>query len=150
MPRKLKTYQTSLGFLVGSSARFSEHAKLPKDLAKGTKERSVKPKREKKSQPKKSDDKSTRAAVLAFEREHKRREMARRKEEAARQKKLRKRDEAILKAERALEIATRRHATKSEEIERQRAAVEKLSLAEETRWEKEKEKLESALRRAGE
>jgi hypothetical protein len=140
MPRKLKTYQTSLGFFdlaiaapsmkaaaeawggniedfgrgfakqtddleivtatmakpgvvlkrpVGSNARFSEHAKLPKDLPEGTKERSAKPKREKKSQPKKIDEKSTRAAALAFEREHKRREMARRKEEVARQKKLR-------------------------------------------------------------
>jgi colicin import membrane protein len=74
---------------VGSNARFSEHAKLPKDLPEGTKERSAKPKREKKSQPKKIDEKSTRAAALAFEREHKRREMARRKEEVARQKKLR-------------------------------------------------------------
>ena len=104
---------------------------------------------EKKRQPEKVDDKTTRAAALAFEREHKRRETARRKEEAARQKKLRKREEAIVKAERALELATSRHATKSEGIERQRAAVEKLSQAEETRWgKKEKEKLESALRRA--
>src|SRR6185437_8862102 len=119
MPRKLKTYQTSLGFFdlaiaapsmkaaaeawggniedfgrgfakqtddpevvtaamakpgvvlkrpVGSDARFSEHAKLPKDLPEGTEERSAKPKL--KSQPKRIDDKSTRAAALAFEREH--------------------------------------------------------------------------------
>ena len=135
---------------VGSNGRFSEHAKLPKGLPEEIKGRSAKPKREKKRQPEKVDDKTTRAAALAFEREHKRRETARRKEEAARQKKLRKREEAIVKAERALELATRRHATKSEEIERQRAAVEKLSQAEETRWEKEKEKLESALRRARE
>ena len=135
---------------VGSNGRFSEHAKLPKDLPEEIKERSAKPKREKNRQPEKVDDKNTRAAALAFEREHKRRETTRRKEEATRQKKLRKREEAILKAERALELATRRHATKSEEIERQRAAVEKLSEAEESRWEKEKEKLESALRRAGE
>jgi colicin import membrane protein len=135
---------------VGSSARFSEHAELPKDLPEGAKERPAKPKREKKNQPKKVDDKTTRAAALAFEREHKRREMARRKEEAVRQKKLRTREEAILKVERALHLATRRHTTKSQEIERQRAAVEKLSQAEESRWEKEKEKLESALRRARE
>jgi len=71
-------------------------------------------------------------------------------EEAAQDKKRRRREEAILKAERALELATRRRAAKSQEIERQRAAVEKLSQAEESRWEKEKEKLESVLRRARE
>ena len=135
---------------VGSNACFREHAKLPKDLPKEIKEHSAKPKREEKRQPRKGDDKDPRAAALAFEREHKQRETARRKHEAARQKKLRKRDKAILKAEQALDLATRRHTTKSEGIERQRAAVEKLSQAEETRWEKEKEKLESALRRARE
>lgn len=200
MPRRLKTYQTSLGFFdlaiaapsmkaaaeawggntedfargfakqtddpeivaatmakpgvvlkrpVGSNDRFSEHAKLPKGLPEEIKRPSAKPKGEKKRQPEKAHDKNTRAAALAFEREHKRRETTRRKEEATRQKKLQQREEAILKAERALELATRRHATKSEEIERQRAAVEKLSQAEESRWEKEKEKLESALRRGG-
>ena len=121
---------------VGSNGRFSEHAKLPKDLPEEIKVRSAKPKREKKRQPEKVNDKTTHAATLAFEREHKRREMARRKEEAARQEKLRKREEAIVKAERALELATSRHATKSEGIERQRAAVEKHSQAEESRWEK--------------
>lgn len=135
---------------VGSNGRFSEHAKLPKDLPEEIKGRSAKPKREKKRQPEEVNDKTTRAAALAFEREHKRRETARRKEEATREKKLRKREEAILKAERSLELAMSRHATKSKGIERQRAAAEKLSQAEETRWEKEKEKLDSALRRARE
>ena len=122
----------------------------PKIFLRKSRDARAKPKREKQRQPKNVDDKTTRAAALAFEREHKRREMARRKEEAARQEKLRKREEAIVKAERALELATSRHATKSEGIERQRAAVEKHSQAEETRWEKEKEKLKSALRRARE
>ncbi len=135
---------------VGSNGRFSEHAKLPKGLPEEIKGRSAKPKREKQRQREKVNDKTTRAAAFAYEREHKRRKAARRKEEAARQKKLRKREEAILKAERALELATRRHATKSKEIERLRFALKKRSQAEETRWEKEKEKLESALRRARE
>jgi hypothetical protein len=135
---------------VGSNGRFSEHAKLPEDLPEEIKGRSAKPKRDKHRQPEKVDDKTTRAATLAFEREHKRRETQRRKEEAARQERLRKREDAILKAERALQLATRRHTSNSEGIERQRAVVEKLSQAEETRWEKEKAKLESALRRARE
>src|SRR3954463_16728211 len=125
MPRKLKTYQTSLGFFdlavaapsmkaaaeawggntedfgrgfakqtddpeivaatmakpgvvlkrpVGSNGRFSEHAKLPKDLPEGIKVRSAKPEREKKRQPEKVDVKTTRAAAFAYKREHKRRE----------------------------------------------------------------------------
>src|SRR6185437_12042537 len=178
MPRKLKTYQTSLGFFdlavaapsmkaaaeawgsntedfgrgfakqtddpeivaatmakpgvvlkrpVGSKGRFSEHAKLPKDLPEETKERSAKPKREEKRQPRNVDDKDPRASALAFEREHKQREMARQKEEAAQERKRRKGEEAIVKAERALELAARRHATKAKEIERQRSAVERLS-----------------------
>jgi hypothetical protein len=133
---------------VGSNGRFSEHAKLPKDLPKEIKEHSAKPKREEKRQPRKGDDKDPRAAALAFEREHKRREMARQKEEAAQEKKRRKREEAIAMAEKALEQAERRHVTKSAEIERQRIAVEKLSQAEDTRWAKVKEKLETAILRA--
>src|SRR3954470_17283798 len=117
MPRKLKTYQTSLGFFdlavaapsmkaaaeawggniedfgrgfakqtddpeivaatmakpgvvlkrpVGSNGHFSEHAKLPKDLAEGNKGRSAKPKQEKKRQPEKVNAKATRPAAFAY------------------------------------------------------------------------------------
>ena len=48
----------------------------------------------------------------------------------------------------ALEEAKRDHETKVEEIKRDRAALDRRSQAEDARWEKQKEKLETALRRA--
>ena len=199
MPRRLKTYRTSLGFFdlaiaapsmkaaaeawggnvedfkrgfakqtedpeiiaatmakpgvvlkrpVGSNGRFTEHAKLPKDLPQDSKERPAKRKEKKKPPAAKLDNKATRAAALAFEREQKKRETARVKEEAAREKERQKREQAIVKAERAFELATRRHATKSKQIERLRVSLDKRAEAEEIRWQKESKKLESAIRRA--
>ena len=199
MARKLKTYQTSLGFFdlaiaapsmkaaaeawggntedfkrgfakqtddpelvaatmakpgtvlkrpVGSSGTYTEHAKLPKHLAEGTKDSPTKQQPKKKPQPpRKLDDKATRAAALAFEREQTRREIAGRKEEAAREKKRRRQEQELAKAESALALATKRHEATSNEIERQRTALEKRSQAEDARWEKEKEKLDSAVSR---
>jgi hypothetical protein len=51
-------------------------------------------------------------------------------------------------AERALEEAKRDHEAKVEEIRRERAALDRRAQAEDARWEKQKEKLETALRRA--
>ena len=136
---------------VGSSGAYTEHAKLPKHLAETTKEGGTKQQLKKKPQQTRAlEDNAARAATLAFEHEQRRRETARRKEEAAREKKRRWREQALAKAESALALATRRHATRSNEIERQRVALERRSQAEEARWEKEKEKLRSAVRRAGE
>jgi colicin import membrane protein len=84
-----------------------------------------------------------RASAPAFEREQKRRELERRKEEAAPEKELR-RDQAIAQAiataERSLEQGKR-----EQKIEKDRARLQ----AENARWGKQKEKLEAALRRAG-
>ena len=201
MARKLKTYQTSLGFFdlaiaapsmkaalqawgsetnlfqqgfaketddpaivaatlakpgvvlrrpVGSDGAFSEHAELPKELPiDKVKERSAKPRATTSEPPaQKVDDEAAREAALAFERERKRRDCERRKEEIAREKERKRREQAIAKAEAALEEAKRDHETKVEEIERDRAALDRRSQAEDARWEKQKEKLETALRRA--
>jgi colicin import membrane protein len=117
---------------VGSDGAFSEHAELPKELPiDKVKERTAKPRATTREPPaQKADDKAAREATLAFERERKRRE------------------QAIAKAETALEEAKRYHETKAEEIERDRAALDRRSQAEDARWEKQKEKLETALRRA--
>ena len=93
-------------------------------------------------------DKAAREAALAFERERQRRNSERRKEEAAREKERKRREQAIAKAEAALEEAKRDHETRVEEIERDRAALDRRSQAEAARWEKQKEELETALRRA--
>ena len=132
---------------VGSNGPFTEHAKLPKDLpVEKVKARAEKSQKELPAA--KADSKAERAAALAFERAQKRRELERRKEEAAREKERRHREQAIAKAERALEQAKRQHETKVQEIEKDRASLDKRSQSENARWEKQKEKLETAMRRA--
>jgi hypothetical protein len=201
MARKLKTYQTSLGFFelaiaapsmkaalqawgsdtnlfhqgfatetddpaivaatlarpgvvlrrpVGSDGAFSEHAELPKELpVDKVKERAAKPRATPSEPPaQKVDAKAAREAALAFEREREWRESQRRKEAAAREQERKRREQAVAKAEAALEEAKREHDTKVEEIERERAALERRSQAEDARWAKQKAELEVALRQA--
>jgi hypothetical protein len=132
---------------VGSNGSFTEHAELPKDLpVEKLKEGPAKPHKE--SPPRTTDSRADRAAALAFEREQRRRELQRQKEEAAREKERKRREQAIAKAERTLEQAARRHETKVQEIQRDQAALDKRSQAENERWEREREKLDRALRRA--
>ena len=135
---------------VGSDGAFSEHAELPKNLLiEKVKERPAKLQATISEPPaQKVDDKAAREAALAFERERKRRDSERRKEEIAREKERKQREQAIAKAEAALEKAKRDHETMVEEIERDRAALDRRSQAEDARWAKQKEQLETALRRA--
>jgi colicin import membrane protein len=65
-------------------------------------------------------------------------------EEAVKGKERQRREQAIAKAQAALENAEREHDRMTSAIEAERAAVEKSSEAEEARWEKQKEKLEAA------
>ena len=130
---------------VGSNGDFSEHAELPKDLPIDKVE-DRQPKAKELSGRKVNDE--AREAALAFEREQKRRDTARRNEEAAREKERKRREQVIAKAERALEEAKRDHETKAEAIANDRVALHRRSQAEDARWGKQKEKLEIALRRA--
>jgi hypothetical protein len=153
---------------VGSDGAFSERAELPRELpVDKAKERTAKPRATtREPPPQKVDDKAAREAALEFERERKRRDSERReeetarererkrrdrerrKEEAAREKERKRREQAIAKAETALEEAKRNHEANVEEIERDRAALDRRSQAEDARWAKQKEQLETALRRA--
>jgi colicin import membrane protein len=200
MARKLKTYQTSLGFFdlaiaapsmkaalkawgadsnlfhqgvakesddpvvvaatlskpgvilrrpVGSDGPFREHADLPRLSGNETRQRMAKtranPKRQQRDKP---DSKTARQAALEYERAEKLRESERRKEESARRKQRERRERAVAKVQAALEKAQREHVRRSSTIEAERSAVEKRSQAEDVRWEKQKRKLESELRRA--
>ena len=197
MARKLKTYQTSLGFFdlaiaapsmkaaleawgadsnlfhqgaakesedsdviaatmaapgvvlkrpVGSSGPFKEHADLPTDLAgEGTPKKSG---RKPQKHPKTTDQAADRKAALAFEKEQKRRDRERAKEEAAREKERERRQRAIDKAQSSLDAARRKHEEIAADIQAQIEALQKKSQAEDARWEKEKSRLEAALRRA--
>jgi colicin import membrane protein len=201
MARKLKTYQTSLGFYdlaiaapsmkaaleawgsnsnlfhqgaaretsdpkivaatmatpgvvvrrpVGSSGPFTEHAALPTDLSVDESHGPKRDRRKLKNLPPCTDQKAARRAALVYERTERQRQIERRKEEAAKAKERQRREEATAKAQAALDKAKREHEAKTDVIEAERAAVEKRSQAEGDRWEKQKEKLERALRQARE
>lgn len=135
---------------VGSDGAFSERAKLPKGLATDNAKDTTATPRATRGEPptRKVDDKAAREAALAFERERKRRDSERRREELARERERRRREQAIARAEAALEEAKRVHEARVAEIERERAALERRAQAEDERWAKQKETLETALRRA--
>ncbi|MCK1350578.1 cell envelope biogenesis protein TolA [Bradyrhizobium sp. CW7] len=202
MARKLKTYQTSLGFFdqaiaapsmkaaleawgadsnlfhqgtakeshdpdviaatmakpgvvlrrpVGTERPFSEHAELPTDLGGGGPRKTArKPKGPKTKKPsaRPVDKAAGRKAALADEREQRYRELERAKEEAATQKERERRQQAVDKARAALDKAEQEHAKRAATIQAEVEALEKRSQTEEARWDKEKERLEAALRRA--
>ncbi|UGY02482.1 cell envelope biogenesis protein TolA [Bradyrhizobium quebecense] len=203
MARKLKTYQTSLGFFdlaiaapsmkaaleawgadsnlfhqgaakesddpdviaaamkkpgvilrrpVGSDGSFNEHAELPTDLGGGR--RSTKAERKskgpvaKKRSARPVDKAAERKAALAYEREERRRADERRREEAARRKERERRQQAVDKAQAALDKGEQEHATRAAAIQAEVESLAKRSQTEDARWNKEKERLEAALRRA--
>jgi hypothetical protein len=135
---------------VGSNGAFSEHAGLPKDLPAATAKPAPAKRPAKRPEPptKAIDDKTAREAARAFEKEQKRRDGERRKEEAKRQRERERRERAVGAAEAALEQARKDHETRVEDIEKDRAALDKRSQAEDARWRKKKEELEAELRRA--
>ena len=134
---------------VGSDGPFKEHAGLPTDLVGDGPRRktTLKPKEQ---VPGTTDDTAARTAALAFESEQRRREKQRLKEQAVAERQRQRRDEAIAKARAALERSEREHLKKVATIEAARDALEKKSQSENDRWAREKEELESALRRARE
>jgi hypothetical protein len=202
MARKLKTYQTSLGFFdlaiaapsmkaaleawgadsnlfhqgaakesddpdviaaarkkpgvvlrrpVGSNGSFSEHADLPTDLGDGGRpaKGARKPERRKPKVAARPVDKAAeRKGALAYEREQRRREGERARQEATRQKERERRQQAVDRAQAALAKAQREHAKRAAATQAEAEALEKRSQAEDARWDKEKERLEAALRRA--
>jgi colicin import membrane protein len=200
MPRKLKIYQTSVGFFdlavaapsmkaaleawgagsnlfhqgaakqtedpdvvaatlskpgvvlkrpAGSSGRFSEHSELPsmddEEVHRGRSKRS-----RTSSQPTtpKIRENDAREAALQFEREQERRDAERQREQAARAKEQAKRAKAVAKAEAVLQKAEREHDGKVNGLRTQRDAIEERLHAENDQWEKRKNRLEAALRKA--
>ncbi|MBW7968400.1 cell envelope biogenesis protein TolA [Bradyrhizobium sp. BR 10289] len=149
---------------VGSDGAFTTHAELPTDLT----EDSRTPKRRARSRPKKAaskgaakraakgaarsetDDRQARAAAAAFAREQERRDIARHKEEAELAKARARREKAVAAAEAALEEARGEHQARAEEIEAERAALDEREATEQARWEKQRKKLDEAVRRARE
>lgn len=144
---------------VGSDGRFTESAELPTDLVESearpgrkaknpAKKPAKKPAKTAKKTSREEDDAAARKAAAAFEKEERRREAERRKEEAARARARARRDKAVATAEAALDKARREHDAKVEAIEAERAALDARAEAEQERWDKQRLKLEQALRRA--
>lgn len=135
---------------VGSTGAFSEHAQLPTDLPVGNARRTPEKRSAKRREPPREavDDKTAREAARAFEKEQKRRDSERRREEAKREKERERREQAIAAAEAALEQAGRDHRARLDEIEKDRAALDRRAQAEDARWRKKKEELEAGLRKA--
>ena len=135
---------------VGSNGAFSEHAELPTDLPVGNAKRAPAKRSAKRPEPptKAVDDKIAREAARAFEKEQKRRDSERRREEAKQRHERERRERAIAAAEAALEEAKQDHTARLEDIEKDRAALDKKSQAEDARWRKKKEELEAELRKA--
>ena len=137
---------------VGSSGPFKQHAELPTVLAddRGSKRSGRKSQGRRTQEPPRrgNDQVADRKAALAFEKEHNRRERERVKEEAAREKERERRQHAIDKAQGVLDAARRKHEEKAAGIRAELHALENESQAEGARWEKERTRLEAALRRA--
>ena len=135
---------------VGSDGPFKEDADLPSDLS--WEKAGGRPKKHRAKPGKRSagkgDDQAARKAALAYEKEQRQRESRQRKEEAARAKERERREQAVAKAQAAIEEAKRAHEQKMDAIDTERAALEQRAQAEDERWKRQKEKLETAVRRA--
>lgn len=134
----------------GSGGRFAEHSDLPFDLefvGRGRRRESHRAKPSKKPPPE-IGERDARKAAADFEKKQKNREAERRREEAARERDRERREKATAKAQAALEKAERAHAKKASEIQAEIEALDKRSRAEDDRWEKERERLQAAVRRA--
>lgn len=134
----------------GSNGRFAEHSELPSDLGsagKGRRREGHRAKPAKEPRPEISE-RDARKAAAEFEKEQKRRKAERRREEAARDRDRERREKTTAKAQAALDEAEREHANKTADINAEIESLEKRLRAENDRWEKERERLQAALRRA--
>jgi colicin import membrane protein len=133
----------------GSSGRFAEQSGLPSNVGSSEdrprrERRHAKP--SKRPSPKISDRNAQKAAT-AFEKEQKRREAGRRREEAIAAKERARREKAASKAA-VLDKAEREHANKTAAFQAEVEALEDRKQAEAKRWEKQRERLQAAVRRA--
>ena len=133
---------------VGSDGPFSEHAELPKNSVMA-----VRPKKSRRRKAKQAsvhhDEGANRRAAQAYERERQRREREEREQRGSgRRKKSERRQQAVAKAQAAMDKAEREHLRRAGAIREEALTLEKKSQAEEARWEREKGHLDKAVRRA--
>lgn len=132
---------------VGTGDAFTEDAEVSATVLT-SKAKAPRPKQGRPEPPKAKDRRAERKAAAAYEKEQQRRARRERKEEAARQREGARRDKAIAAAQMVFDKAEEAHGRIVKEIEKAQAALDRKSGAEEVRWEKERKKLQDALRRA--
>lgn len=135
---------------VGSSGPFGEHAGLPTGLGRGSKPAGAtrKSPARKPNVARHADTAAERKAAQAYEREEKRRDRERARQEAVAQREQKRRQAALDKAQHDLDTAQREHERMAGVIAAERDAVENKARAEDARWEKERDRLRDALKRA--
>ena len=139
---------------VGTSGPFEVNAALPDMLPNIRPPGRVaafkpKPPPKRKVSPRKAAKRDS-AAILSFEKAHRKRQQERAKEEARLAKERKARKKATRKAEAELETAQQAHRKTIDALVRQRTKVDAEIEKENDRWEVELEKLEDAVERARE
>jgi hypothetical protein len=132
---------------VESNKPYKEDAEVPANLP-DERDAEARSRRRKERSPRKIDQKAARKAALVYAMEQKKRDAARRKEEAALEALRKRREKAVEKAQAVLKKAERNHTRKVNAIEKERAEIDARAEAENARWQKRKNKLDQALRRA--
>jgi colicin import membrane protein len=141
---------------VGSRGRFVEHPGLPKDIPthaprSPAKTRVAKqsPSGKKKKPPSKQEARAAKKAAEAFAKRQRALELKQRQEERARAREDARRERAVAKVQAQLEKAEREHDARNAVIEKDRKAIDAWAQAEERRWQKTKDRLIDARKRAG-
>jgi hypothetical protein len=136
---------------VGSGGAFTQHARLPTSIGEPKKAvaKTVSNKTASKKKPRQAADPAAdRRAAAAFEKQERRREQERIKEEAVRRKDNERRRAAVDKAQGALDAARVKHESSAASIRSEIEAAESKLRSEDARWDKERRRLEDALRQA--
>ena len=150
---------------VGTKDPFTENPALPTSLPAGKAPQRPKPKpksdskqkgkppQAKKGKPAEvvslADVRAAKHAAALYEKEEARREKEEAKQEAAWQKERERRDEAVDLAQAKLDAAQKRHDDALGALGREREKLDGREEKENDEWDREKKKLEAAVRRAG-
>jgi hypothetical protein len=131
---------------VGSNKSFGGSANLPTDLSPFAEPRKAAPKARVGRAASGEDRATERRAAQAYEKEQKRRDRERAKAEEARERT----QAAVDKAQRALEKAEREHQDRAAALRSDIDALEKKLRKEDDRWDKNRSRLQAAVRHARE
>ena len=135
---------------VGSTGPFGEHAELPKNLGqvRGKKRAPARPAPKTKKAAATPDKAADRKTAQAYERERQRRKRKEAKEEAATQKERERKQQAVDKAQAALNAAERKLTERAAELKGELEIIEDRIRSEGDDWREEEQRLKADLRRA--